>query len=91
VAKDIRAAFFGQIRERRAALERQAQPSGTKEWRPSPTIIEEITPPERLWEYLDYVGNFLAENMVITKKDLSLAAGLIQDYEDRLKSLFPGS
>jgi hypothetical protein len=91
VAKDIRAAFFGQIRERRAALERQAQPSGTKEWRPSPTIIEEVIPPERLWDYLDYVGNFLVENGVITTGDLNLAAGLIQDYEDRLESLFPGS
>jgi len=90
MAKDLRTAFLSRIRERRAALERQAQPSGPKEWRPSPTIIEEVIPPERLWDYLDYVGNFLVENGVITAKDFDLATGLIEDYEDRLESLFPG-
>jgi hypothetical protein len=79
---NLRTAFLGLIRERRAALERQAKPSST--------IIEEITPPERLWSYVDYVGMFLLENGVITREDLDLAWGLVEDYEDVLGSLFPG-
>jgi hypothetical protein len=78
MAKHLRTAFFGQIRERRAALERTAKGS---------PIIEEITPPERLWAYLDYVGNFLIANGVITMKDRDTAFGMIQEYEERLQSM----
>ena len=77
---NIRQAFFGQIRERRDALERL---------RKSPKIIEEIVPPERLWAYLDYVGSFLLEAGVITMKDRDLAVGMIEDYEERLESILP--
>jgi hypothetical protein len=79
---NLRTAFFGVIRERRAALENEARPS---------PIVREITPPGVLYEYVLYVGNFLLENDVITEKDMNLAKGLVEDYVDRLGTLFPGS
>lgn len=79
--KDLRKAFFRQILDRRDALERAKN---------NPPIIEEVVPPERLWNYLDYVGSFLIENEVITMNDRDLAVGMIEDYEERLKSIYPG-
>lgn len=76
----MKKAFFGQIRARRDALERSAK---------SPSIIEEITPPERLWAYLDYVGSFLMEAGEITTQDRDLAIGMIEDYEERMDSILP--
>lgn len=78
---NLRTAFFDRIRNQRAALE--------AEWKPSP-VVQEIVPPEVLYDYVRYVGNFLLENDVITRKDWDLAWGLVEDYEDRLGSLFPG-
>lgn len=81
MAVDLRKEFFKQIRDRREALDRSPKDLPT---------IEEVTPPERLWGYLDYVGSFLLEAGVITPADRELAIGLIQDYEDRMRSLYPG-
>lgn len=76
---DLRKAFFAQIRDRREALERVRKSA----------IFEEIVPVERLYTYLDYVGSFLIESGVITLKDRDIALGMIEDYEERLKTLFP--
>lgn len=80
--QDVRKAFFAQIRDRRDALERGHRPS---------PVIEEIVPAERLWQYLEFVGSFLIEAGVITHKDRELAYGMIEDYEERLKTLYPGA
>lgn len=72
--------FFDRLRDRRDALERQAAGSA---------IIEEVTPPERLWNYLEYVGSFLLEAGVISDKDHDQARAMITDYENRLEEAFP--
>lgn len=79
MSEDLRKAFFGQIRARREALEKVRKTA----------IFEEIVPVERLYAYLDYVGSFLIETGVITLKDRDIALGMIEDYEERLKTLFP--
>lgn len=73
---DLRKAFFQEIIEARNALESEGKTP----------IIENIPPPERLYQYLEYVGVFLIRHGVISGKDYDLAKGMIESYEDRLDS-----
>lgn len=80
MAKDLRMAFFSRIRAQQDAIEKARIPSPG---------FENVPRPERLWDYLDYVGCFLLETGVITLQDRDLAVGMIEDYEDRFDSIFP--
>jgi hypothetical protein len=79
--KAIRDAFFRRIRDQRAAMERQKPQA-------KPVTLENVAPPEQLWEFLTYVGYFLLEEGVVSQRDLDLAAGLIEDYEERVREVF---
>lgn len=81
--KEVREAFFRRIREQRAAMERQKPQAG-------PTVFENVVPPERLWDFLEYVGGFLLEEGIISRQDMDLAAGMIEDYEERVREVFGG-
>ncbi len=79
--KAIREAFFRRIRDQWAAMERQKPQA-------KPVTFENVAPPEQLWEFLRYVGGFLLEEGVVTQGDLDLAAGMIEDYQDRIQEIY---